>query len=88
LMPQDVVPARKPCGAVTQLSISRKISDNEANLLSERVPVALFARGDYQSWKCRNREPETRGQLYCTMWEEGDTTPKSGHGNQPLKEKL
>src|SRR5205823_2213033 len=28
LMPQEVIPARKPCGAVTQLSISRKISGN------------------------------------------------------------
>ena len=33
LMPQAITPARKPCGAVTQLSTSRNISDKERHLL-------------------------------------------------------
>src|SRR5258708_26616499 len=45
LMPQDVVPARKPCGAVTQLSISRKISDNAAILLFRRRSQVTLQQG-------------------------------------------
>src|SRR6266702_3680000 len=61
LMPQDVIPARKPCGAVTQLSISRKISDNEANLLSRRRSQWAVHNWRSPELELRNREPETRG---------------------------
>src|SRR5205085_3098169 len=38
LMQQAVTPARKPCGAVTQLSISRNISDKGST--SSMTPIA------------------------------------------------
>src|SRR5947209_3178649 len=43
LMPQDVIPARKPRGAVTQLSISRKISGNRKYLLSHWLSRSVDA---------------------------------------------
>src|SRR5438552_2932069 len=54
LIPQDVVPARKPCGAVTQLSISRNLSDNEAILLSDRVLSFPLRYSQEEITKARN----------------------------------
>src|SRR5260370_1196570 len=44
LMPLAITPARKPCGAVTQLSTSRNISDNEHSSYHEKLPVRYVTK--------------------------------------------
>src|SRR5947209_3737640 len=77
LMPQDVMPARKPCGAVTQLSISRKISDNAKTSSRE---YCLYGKSSWfpkispsrmlpiQSWEPKTGNEELVACLHCTMW--------------------
>src|SRR5260370_3609370 len=68
LMPHAVTPARKPWGAVTQLSTSRNMSDNEKYLLK------LGTR----SW-----EPGAYCWLHCTIWKSAIQHPSSADVIEP-----
>src|SRR5256714_2753512 len=80
-MPQDVIPARKPCGAVTQLSISRKISSNARTsssygkkfLVPENISQSNVAN---QCWEPKTGNEELVARLHCTMWNKISTTPR------------
>src|SRR5205807_2060602 len=81
LMPQDVIPARKPCGAFTQLSISRKISGN-ARTSSSYGKKFLVPENISQSnvanlcWELKTGNEELVACLHCTMWSQLSTTPR------------
>src|SRR6266571_8497916 len=63
LMPQAVTPARKPCGAVTQLSISRNIFDTEKIPPDER----------------NMRQDDRKGESLRSLWQFAGTQGFAAH---------
>src|SRR5947199_4252960 len=68
LMPQDVMPARKPCGAVTQFSISRKISGNART--SSECEYCLYRKKFLVPGNC-SQSNVANPKLGTENWERG-----------------